>query len=249
MSVNRRTHRGSRSHTSRAETQQRRTQAERREHTRQALLGAALAQVDAGESFEALSLRSVAREAGVVPTAFYRYFASMDELGLALVEESFVTLRAMLREAREGGLPPERLIRRSVAILVEHVGANRRHFTFVARVRSSGNAVLRHAVRTEIRLLTSELATDLARFPLLREWTTEDLQMLAGVLVNTMIAIVESILELPPNDLGAGDRNGAGASRALADISRIAEKQLRLPLLAVPYWRSTRSGSVSPSDD
>jgi hypothetical protein len=119
----------------------------------------------------------------------------------------------------------------------------------VARVRSSGNAVLRHAVRAEIRLLTSELATDLARFPLLREWTTEDLQMLAGVLVNTMIAIVESILELPPNDLGAADRNGAGVSRALADISRIAEKQLRLPLLAVPYWHSTRSGTVSASDD
>ena len=35
----------------------------------------------------------------VVPTAFYRHFASMDELGLALVEESFRTLRTMLREA------------------------------------------------------------------------------------------------------------------------------------------------------
>src|ERR1700726_3875956 len=81
----------------------RRTQAERRQHTRQALLDAALLRMDGGESFDALSLRSVARAAGVVPTAFYRHFASMDELGLALVEESFRTLRAMLRQAREGG--------------------------------------------------------------------------------------------------------------------------------------------------
>jgi AcrR family transcriptional regulator len=217
----------------------RRTQAERREQTRQALIDAALNQLDAGVSFDALSLRSVARAAGVVPTAFYRHFASLDELGLALVDESFRTLRAMLRDAREGGLPPERVIRRSVEILVEHVRANRRHFTFVARVRSGGNGVLRHAVRTEIRLLTSELATDLARFPVLREWTTEDLQMLAGVLVNTMIAIVEAILELPAADVAAGDGASGWGSGALADIARIAEKQLRLPLLAVPYWRST----------
>src|SRR5690242_15788980 len=76
------------------------TQAERREHTRQALLDAALDQMDAGVSFDALSLRSVARTAGVVPAAFYRHFSSMDELGLALVDESFRTLRSLLREAR-----------------------------------------------------------------------------------------------------------------------------------------------------
>src|SRR5450759_1294761 len=92
-----------------------RTQAERRRHTRQALLDAVLLQLEAGESFDALSLRSVARAAGVVPTAFYRHFESMDALGLALVEESFRTLRAMLRDAREG-LPPEQVIHRSVEI-------------------------------------------------------------------------------------------------------------------------------------
>lgn len=236
--MNRRSHRSSRSYrssrSSRDETRPHRTQAERREQTRQALLDAALAELDAGESFDALSLRGVARAAGVVPTAFYRHFASLDELGLALVDESFRTLRAMLREAREGGLPPEHIIRRSVAILIEHVRANRRHFTFVARVRSGGNGVLRHAVRTEIRLVTSELATDLARFPILREWTTEDLHVLAGVLVNTMIAIVEAILELPASANGA---DGA-SSEALANIARIAEKQIRLPLLAIPSWKS-----------
>jgi AcrR family transcriptional regulator len=198
-------------------------------------MDAALAQLDAGESFDALSLRSVAKAAGVVPTAFYRHFASLDELGLALVEDSFRTLRAMLRDAREGGLPPEHMIRRSVEILVDHVRANRLHFMFVARVRSGGNGVLRHAVRTEIRLVTSELATDLARFPVLREWTTEDLQMLAGVLVNTMIAIVEAIIELPASGNGS---DGAAAGEALAEIKRVAEKQIRLPLLAIPAWKS-----------
>jgi AcrR family transcriptional regulator len=208
-------------------TNKHRTQAERRKHTRQALLDAALLAMDGGESFDALSLRSITRAAGVVPNAFYRHFASMDELGLALIDESFRTLRAMLREAREGAAPPEHVIKRSVEILVRQVREHRQHFAFIARARSTGNGVLRHTIRNEIRLFTSELATDLARFQVLREWTTEDLQMLAGLLVNAMIATVEAILDVP-----------VAGPDAEAEIARVAEKQLRLTMLAVPHWRS-----------
>jgi AcrR family transcriptional regulator len=216
---------------SRTQSRQHRTQAERREHTRRALLDAALKLMDAGESFERISLRSVTRAAGVVPAAFYRHFQSMDELGLALVDESFRTLRAMLREARAAGLPTTRVIARSVEGLFEQVLANRQHFALIARARTSGNGVLRHTVNNEIRLLTSELATDLARFAPLRAWTTDDLNMLAGLLVNTMILHVAEILDLPTN-------GGGPSPEAVAEIARMAEKQLRLPLLAVPHWRS-----------
>ena len=71
MTVNRRTRRSDASDHAR----KRRTQAERRRHTRQALLDAALLQIEAGHSFDSLSLRSVARAAGVVPAAFYRQLA------------------------------------------------------------------------------------------------------------------------------------------------------------------------------
>jgi AcrR family transcriptional regulator len=195
-------------------------------------MDAALKLMDAGDSFEAVSLRSVARAAGVVPGAFYRYFSGMDELGLALVDESFRTLRSMLREARVAGLPPRQVIRRSVSVLFEQVLGSRQHFVLIARARTSGNGVLRHAVNNEIRLVTSELATDLARFPVLREWTTDDLTMLAGLLVNTMILHVAEVLDLPVD-------NGARPSpEAVAEIARISEKQLRLPMLGVPQWRS-----------
>jgi AcrR family transcriptional regulator len=225
MSVNRQTaHRERRSRSGAPRT--RRTQAERRQHTRQALLDAALLQIEAGESFDALSLRSVARAAGVVPAAFYRHFASMDELGLALVEESFQTLRTMLREARED-IVAEHIIQRSVEILMEHVRQHRRHFVFVVRAGYTGNVIMRHAVRGEIRLFTSELATDLARFPVLREWTTDDLQMLAGLLVNTMIATVGAMLDIP-----------VAGPEAEAEIAHVAEKQLRLTLLGIDRWRS-----------
>lgn len=208
----------------------RRTQAERRQATRQALLEAALLRMEAGESFDNISLRSLARAAGVVPTAFYRHFASMDELGLALVDESFRTLRGMLRRARGGDAPYEQVIQASVRTITSHVQEHRQHFAFLVGARSTGNALLRHAIRSEIRLLTGELATDLTRFPYLCDWTTDDLNMVAGLLVGAMIATVELILDTPPDDLVGH-----------AEIAAVAEKQLRLIVLGIPSWRSGRS--------
>jgi AcrR family transcriptional regulator len=192
--------------------------------------------MDGGYGFDSLSLRRVARAAGVVPTAFYRHFDSMDELGLALVEESVATLRSMLREAREGGAGADGsgLIRRSVEILVTHVREHRRHFAFMAHARASGNAVLRHAIRSETKLFASELATDIARLPILRDWTTADLQMLAGLFVDTMIASIDAILEAS-SWAGEGD---ALSDATQARIAKQAEKQLRLIALAIPHWRS-----------
>jgi len=128
------------------------------------------------------------------------------------------------------------MIQRSVAILVSHVREHRRHFAFIARVRSSGNGVLRHAIRNEIRLFASELATDLVRLPVLREWTTDDLQMIAALIVDTMIATIEAVLDVPT----AGSAGHAASPATEAEIARRAEQQLRLIMLGVPHWRSRR---------
>ena len=198
---------------------------ERGQATRQALMEAALLRIEAGESFEQLSLRSLTRAARVVPTTFYRHFASMDDLGLALVDDSFRTLRSMLRQARETGTP-EHIIPESVEILVQYVRDHRQHFALVTRAYSAGST-LRHAVKTELRLLSSELATDLSRLPVLSSWTTEDLQMVGSLLVNSMIFTVVSILDVPPHD-----------ERAYDEIAATARKQLRLIVLGMPAWQS-----------
>ncbi|MES1943314.1 TetR family transcriptional regulator [Salinisphaera sp. PC39] len=193
-------------------------------------MDAALALVAAGHSLGALSLRQLTREVGIVPTAFYRHFPDMETLGLALVAESMHSLRQLLRAARREDLSGSDVIRRSVEILVRHVHANRLHFGFIARERHGGNAAVRGAIRQELRLFESELATDLARFPILERWSTEDLQMLAGLLVNAMVSTAESILDAPARD-----------SREEAAIVATTEKQLRLIMLGVPHWRSDAS--------
>lgn len=202
------------------------TRQERKQRTRRALLDAALELLEE-QSFSSLSLRQVTRAAGIVPTAFYRHFDDMDELGLVLIDESFRTLRAMLRDARVDPGAYGNAIRNSVEVLVREVHAHDAHFRFIGRERFGGVAALRHAIRGEIRLFASELATDLARFPYLDGWTTEDLQMLAGLIVNAMVSTAQAILDAPPEDPAAE-----------AEIIETAERQLRLIMLGVPQWRA-----------
>jgi hypothetical protein len=84
--------------------------------------------------------------------------------------------------------------------------------------------VLRYAIRTEIRLITSELAIDLARFPGLNTWSSEDLNILASLFVNAMIVIAEAIEDADP--------------ASLEEIKRTAVKQLRMIAVGVAGWRS-----------
>jgi AcrR family transcriptional regulator len=203
------------------------TRQARKRRTRQALLDAALELLEE-QSFSSLSLRQVTRTAGVVPTAFYRHFDDMEELGLVLIDESFRTLRAMLRAARADQRTYEHVIPSSVEILVGYVHEHHTHFRFIARERFGGVAALRHAIRAEIRLFGSDLATDLARFPYLDRWRTEDLQLLAGLMVNTMVSTAEAILDAPPDD-----------PTVEAEIIATARRQLLLIALGVPAWRGT----------
>jgi AcrR family transcriptional regulator len=77
------------------------SRAVRKEATRQRLIDVTLKLIT-NRSLASISLREVAREAGIVPTAFYRHYESMDALGVELVDESMGPLRQMIRDARRG---------------------------------------------------------------------------------------------------------------------------------------------------
>ena len=200
---------------------------EQKIRTRQNLLDGALRLIEQDHTFSSLSLREVTREAGVVPTAFYRHFKDMGEMGLALVDEAFRTLRQLMKAARSGPVMTEDVIRRSVDAYVDHVQINRSLFLFVSRELAGGRKKMRAAIGAELRLFVSELATDLARLPPLTAWTTEDLQMVAGLIVGIMIQAAGAILDLP-----------TGRPDDEAGLRRQTEKQIRLVLLGARLWRS-----------
>ncbi|MEQ1438549.1 HTH-type transcriptional repressor FabR [Fontimonas sp. SYSU GA230001] len=203
---------------------------ERKLRTRRALLDAALQLLEGERSFSSLSLREVTKGAGITPAAFYRHFSGMEDLGHALIEDSFRSLHVLMRQAREGALPSTHMIRASVATFLDHVAAHRAHFRFIAKERFSGSSVIRMAIRKEIRLWIGDLAVDLSRFPALAKFSAEDLQMLAGMMVNIVIGGTEVLLDTPPAD-----------TEALQRIYRLTEKQMRLVLLGAALWDSNNA--------
>ncbi len=201
------------------------SRSEKKERTRRAILDAALALTE-DTGLAGLSLRQVAKEVGIVPTAFYRHFDSIDQLGLALVEESFGSLRAMIRDVRRGTPSLGQIVDSSVAVLAEHVRDQRAHFGFIARERSGGSKVVRDAVRQEFQLFERELATDLARLPM-DHWSPDDLRILSNLIVGAMITTSEEILRADPRDL--------------PDITHRARTQLLMVIVGALSWKSTAS--------
>ncbi|MCW2753381.1 MAG: TetR family transcriptional regulator [Marmoricola sp.] len=198
------------------------SRSDKKERTRRAILDAALGLTE-DTGLAGLSLRQVAKEVGIVPTAFYRHFDSIDQLGLALVEESFSSLRAMIRDVRQGSPSLGQIVDRSVAVLVEHVRADRAHFGFIAREQSGGSAVVRDAVRRQFELFERELATDLARLPM-DHWSSADLQILSNLIVGAMITTSESILHAEARDL--------------TEIRHRARSQLMMMIVGALNWKS-----------
>lgn len=199
-----------------------RSRDESKELTRQALLRAAL-KLLSRNSFDSISLREVTKEAGISPTAFYRHFDDMEALGLALVDESFESLHAMLRSARTDPNLITNAIDASVDTVVAATERNKLHFRFIARERYGGVKRIRRAIRHALQLFADDLSTDLEQFPFVKDWPTEDRNMLASAIAETMVHMAAELLE-------------ASASEAEAIIQR-SRDQLVLINLGVPMWR------------
>jgi len=202
------------------------TRSERKQRTRSALMDAALKLMSEGRSFTSLGLREITREAGVVPTSFYRHFRDMEELGLALVEESGLTLRHLLREVRKQGRPDEDMIRRSVQVYRRYVDDNRLQFYFVAGERQGGSPQIRRAIRSEIIHFTNEMAEDIRQLNVAPHLTIGALQMICGLVVTTMLNAATDILDLPHN-------------QPQAEIEMVENfvKQLRVIFLGATLWK------------
>ncbi|KAA0022869.1 TetR family transcriptional regulator [Antrihabitans cavernicola] len=198
------------------------SRAERKEQTRTSLLNCTL-ELTSDRGLAAVSLREIARAAGIVPTAFYRHFESMDALGLALVDDGMRALRVMLRDARKSPIPANG--RESLAVLSKHVRANREIFLFLYRERYGGSAVVRRAIETELRLIVGELTIDLSRMPGFGAWDTDDLDMAADLVVSSMLEAMAAFLRTKEN------------GREEEEVSARTEKQMRVLLLGLGQWK------------
>lgn len=174
--------------------------AQQKEKTRRTLIDAAFNQLCANRSFSNLSLREVAREAGIAPTSFYRHFRDMEELGLTLVDEGGLTLRQLMRQARQRIAGGGSVISTSVQTFMEFVENNPNIFRLLLRERSGTSAAFRQAVAREIQHFIAELTDYL-------EATTQAPREEAYIQAEAMVTIVFSAgadaLDMTPEECKA----------------------------------------------
>lgn len=208
---------------------------ERKLQTRQTLLQAALRMSLEGRSFASISLREVTREAGVVPTAFYRHFASMDELGVALVDDACLRLRRLLRDERIKAEGVGHIaLQRSVMLFLLYVQQESAHFEFLVRERMGGSAPVRQAIGREIQHFIADLSNDFRLFPEMRNLPSADLQMIAHLVINTAITLCGEMLMVPSDQ-----------TQLKYELGLQAIKQMRLIFVGALHWQPERGTRVS----
>jgi AcrR family transcriptional regulator len=177
--------------------------AEQKQQTRHALLDAARTLMESGRGFGSLSLREVAKAAGIVPTGFYRHFDDMDQLGLALVSEVGQTFRETLRLVRHNEFVMGGLIDASVRIFLDVVSAKRSQFLFLAREQYGGSLPVRQALCALRDGISADLATDLGTMPKWQHLDPAALSILADLVVKSVFAMLPELIDPPSENLPA----------------------------------------------
>lgn len=131
---------------------------QQKQQTRQRIISSAFQLLDENKSLTAISLREVARAANIAPTSFYRHFSDINELGLTLVDESGLTLRQLMRQARKRIAKGGSVISISVDTFMEYIVNNRNIFRVLLREHTGTSFAFRTAVMREIQHFTEELA-------------------------------------------------------------------------------------------
>jgi len=130
---------------------------QQKEETRQRLMDAAVRELASGRSFDTLSLREVAKLAGIAPTSFYRHFHDMEGLGLALIEEQGESLLDLMHRVREQTSGGTSLIRASVETLFDHIGNNQGISRMIQQERLSPESAFRDAADKLLVTLSADL--------------------------------------------------------------------------------------------
>ncbi len=130
---------------------------EQKLRTRRSIIEAAFSLLDEQRSLSSISLREVARSAGIAPTSFYRHFKDIDELGLTLVDEAGLALRQLMRQARVRIASGGGVINTSVDTFMEFITANNNVFRLLLREHTGTSMAFRAAVLREIKHFNVEL--------------------------------------------------------------------------------------------
>jgi AcrR family transcriptional regulator len=114
-------------------------------------------------SVSTLSLREVARAAGIAPNSFYRHFKDIDELAIALIELAGSSLRRIFSEARQRVSRERSVVRTSLEVFMEQLNSEAGYLDLLLREGKVGSDAFKQAVEKQLVFFEDELMNDLLR--------------------------------------------------------------------------------------
>ena len=169
--------------------------------SRDDIIEAALKLAGPNRSVSSLSLREVAREAGIAPNSFYRQFRDMDELAVALIERAGQSLRQIIGEARKRARADRSVVRGSVEAFMEQLRSDDKLLHILLREGSVGSDAFKQAVDRQLNYFEEELCLDLIRLARLNKTGLFEPALTAKAITRLVFAMGATAMDAPPDKL------------------------------------------------
>ena len=161
------------------------------------LIAAALKLVGPHRSISTLSLREIAREAGIAPNSFYRHFRDIDELAVALIELAGTSLRKVLSDARLRASSERSIVQSSIDAFMEQLSIGDGFLPILLREGRAGSVAFKQAVERQLCFFEVELQRDLVRLASLRGFTLHEPALAARAITRLVFAMASVAIDLP----------------------------------------------------
>lgn len=165
--------------------------------SRDDIMAAALKLIGPHRSVSTLSLREVAREAGVAPNSFYRHFHDMDELAIALIDQAGRSLRKIIGEARHRASRERSVVRSSIEAFMEQLGADDNLLHILLREGTAGSDAFKQAVERELMFFEDELRANLVRLAETNKTGLYEPALTAKAITRLVFAIGATAMDMP----------------------------------------------------
>ena len=168
--------------------------------TKEELFQAALNLIGPQKSISALSLRELAREAGIAPNSFYRHFKDIDELAIELIDRAGIVLRQILNESRLKASKQNSIIRSSVEVFIAQLDADEGNLSLLLREGYTGSKSYKQAVERQLNYFQQELQEDLIRLERLNNKKLFHPEIAARAITQLVFNMGANVIDMAPED-------------------------------------------------
>jgi len=168
--------------------------------TKEELFQAALNLIGPQKSISSLSLREVAREAGIAPNSFYRHFKDIDELAIELIDRAGIVLRQILNESRLKASKQNSIIRSSVEVFIAQLDADEGNLSLLLREGYTGSKSYKQAVERQLNYFQQELQEDLILLERLNNKKLFHPEIAARAITQLVFNMGANVIDMAPED-------------------------------------------------